>query len=179
MFIAFEGIDGCGKTTVMAEVAKRLGDGVFCTKEPHKPLDLDFINDTQRTLAYLLDRAMHAPLIEDAIKYYKYVLCDRYHGSTIAYQGNNALTQVTKRHYFPEPDLYLWLDVPLETAKRRRYLRGDKAEQNLEGVALRYRGLWELEPNWDRVDASQRFENVVEDCIRLIRGRKNEESTNS
>lgn len=168
MFVAFEGIDGCGKTTVMAEVAKRLGDGVFCTKEPHKPLDLDFINDTQRTLAYLLDRAMHAPLLEDAIKYYDYVLCDRYHGSTIAYQGKNALTQLTKKHYFPEPDLYLWLDVPLDVAKRRRYNRGDKAKQDLKDVALRYREQWQFGPHWYRVDASKPFETVVDACVRII-----------
>ncbi len=172
MFVVFEGIDGSGKTTAMAEVAKRLGGTVHCTKEPYMEIDQDLLTtDTQRTLAYLFDRSIHAPVLEDAIKYYDYVLCDRYHGSTIAYQGNSMFTRVTG--YFPKPDCVLWFDVPLDVAKRRRRARGDTAPaDNLELVAQRYKDLCQTETTWDRVDASQKLDAVVNDCLALIRNRQ-------
>lgn len=168
MFVTFEGIDGCGKTTVMAEVAKRLPGKVFCTKEPTKPIDLDFTNNTQRTLAYLLDRAMHAPLLEDAIKYNDFVLCDRYHGSTIAYQGENAFTAVWG--YFPEPDLTLWLAIKTSEAKIRRRKRGEMEEPlyDLDVVQKRYREQYKSNENWRVIDAMEPFGNVVEQCVSII-----------
>lgn len=97
-FIAFEGIDGSGKSSTMARVAAALkaeGRDVVTTREE---------TDTERgawvrkavaegwdpiatTLLFVADRAAHAADINAWLAAGKTVLCDRYVHSTYAYQS--------------------------------------------------------------------------------------------
>ncbi len=101
--ITFEGIEGCGKSTQMALASEWLeGKGlpVFPTREPGGTAVGDQIRRillSEKTarlyrlseaLLYMADRFQHlSEVIRPQIEAGKIVICDRYHDSTVAYQG--------------------------------------------------------------------------------------------
>ncbi len=143
--ITFEGIDGCGKTTMVAraeEFFRRRAVELVVTREPGgTPLGrairrLLLASPAERMeplvelLLYAADRAQHVrEVILPALNEGKIVLSDRYMDATVAYQGygrGNDLSFV--RHLMEivtagvRPDLTLLLDLDVETAQKR--LRG-------------------------------------------------------
>jgi dTMP kinase len=142
LFLTFEGIDGCGKTTQLGLLAKRLrehGREVVETVEPGGTfagrairailLDPQHHNLNARTelLLYFASRAQNiAEIIKPALERGAVVLCDRFTDSTIVYQGaGRGLDQATilKLHRIAcadlFPDLTLLLDIDLETSLSR------------------------------------------------------------
>src|SRR6185312_14565033 len=103
IFITFEGLDGCGKTTQLARLAEALSARsleVLATREPGgsaigeriRSILLDSRTAGLSSYAELslmfADRAQHVEeVIQPALKMGKIVLCDRYTDSTEAYQG--------------------------------------------------------------------------------------------
>ena len=103
MFITFEVIEGCGKTTQLGLLVERLraaGHAVVATREPGgcpiadaiRAILLDADNRTMspRTelLLYAAARAQHVDeVITPALQSGKLVLCDRFADATLAYQG--------------------------------------------------------------------------------------------
>lgn len=105
LFLAFEGSDASGKTTQIAMLRARLeaeGFDVLVTREPGdtpvgariRSLTLDHSDEgaalSPRAEALLMaaDRAQHvAEVIRPALTDGRIVLCDRYLGSSIVYQG--------------------------------------------------------------------------------------------
>jgi len=148
MFITFEGIEGCGKTTQIQRLAKRLISlqvPVVLTLEPggtktgkkirgilldSKNRDLSPLSEL---LLYAADRAQHvAEVIKPALDQGKWVLCDRFTDATVAYQGvargldmrlirtlNARITQSIK------PDLTFLLDCPVELGLARAIHRNE------------------------------------------------------
>jgi len=140
-FIAFEGIDGSGKTTQLSILMSRLSErGLRCygTKEPtNSPIGslirqilTGRIKADSRILANLFaaDRADHLLNEIDGI-YHKIksgttVITDRYYFSSYAYHGTdadidwvisiNALSSDILR-----PTVTVFLDIPAETAMQR------------------------------------------------------------
>lgn len=103
MFITFEGIEGAGKSTMMARLASYMqsrGDTPVITREPGsgalgrrlRSLLLDcrrerIVPEAELCL-FLADRAQHiAEVIRPGLEAGQAVLCDRYVDSTLAYQG--------------------------------------------------------------------------------------------
>lgn len=102
-FLSFEGIEGCGKTTQIKRLARRLrtlGYFVVETREPGgvpiseqiRTLLLDRRNrgmDARcELLLYLASRAQHlADRVRPALEKGAVVLCDRFADATMAYQG--------------------------------------------------------------------------------------------
>lgn len=102
-FITFEGNDGCGKTTIIKEVAqilKNRGLEVVVTREPGgieisesiRNIILDPKNTKMdgRTEALLYAASRRQHLVEKvipALEAGKIVLCDRFVDSSLAYQG--------------------------------------------------------------------------------------------
>jgi dTMP kinase len=103
LFLSFEGIDGCGKTTQLALLAGRLramGRDVVETAEPGgtaaglaiRAILLDprhhLLDARAELLLYFASRAQNAAeVITPALKRGATVLCDRFTDSTIVYQG--------------------------------------------------------------------------------------------
>ena len=103
MFITFEGIEGCGKSTQAERLVARLRDldiPLIFTLEPGgtsvgqriRHILLDSRNKRLSPLAELLlyaaDRAQHvAEVIKPALEQQKWVLCDRFFDATTVYQG--------------------------------------------------------------------------------------------
>jgi dTMP kinase len=148
-FLVFEGIDGCGKTTQARRVAERLG--AVLTFEPGDTdagaalravvLDRDVpMTPLAEVLVMAADRAQHvAEVVEPALASGRDVVCDRYSGSTLAYQGHGrgldldeirAVLGVATGGLVP--DLTVLLDCPVEVAAARR---GDAGSDRFEGAA--------------------------------------------
>lgn len=135
--IVLEGGEGCGKSTQ----ARRLADslGALSTREPGgtaigaglRSLLLDTatrdLDVRAETLLMAADRAQHvATVIEPALAAGRHVVCDRYVGSSVAYQGYGRgvpIDDVIALSRFAtgglEPDLVVLLVVPAEVSARR------------------------------------------------------------
>lgn len=135
-FIAFEGIDGSGKTTQVINVVKTIFDlnknnQVFLTREPtwrskeiRSKLDVGDVDANWLTKAFVKDREMHINIdIKPSLLNNINVVCDRYYQSTLAYQGAQGVDLIYLRDlhkdWLIEPDLTILLDCPVEIASKR------------------------------------------------------------
>lgn len=196
--IVFEGVEGCGKTTqiqLCSQWLESLNISVVLTREPggtelgkdlrrlllekspNKP-----VGEVTELLLYAADRAQH---IEEELKPNlatgKYILCDRYTDSTIAYQGYgrglnmsiiNQLNQIATGGL--ESDLTIWLDVDVEVglSRKRGQATLDRIEQ--ETIAFHRRvqqGYTELAGSYPsrimRVDGTS-SQDIVQKSIQEI-----------
>ncbi len=137
-FIAFEGIDGSGKTTQSAlfvEFLKGEGKDVFYTMEPGatktgkvlRELVLHHeVNPVARLFMFLADRSLNAKLVRMSIESGMYVVSDRSMYSTVAYQH---FGEGMDRDFIDEcnevatggvkPDIVFVIDVPVEESLGR------------------------------------------------------------
>jgi dTMP kinase len=135
--LAFEGIDGCGKSTQAGAVAALLGARL--THEPGAtPLgvalrqllltpDAPAISLRAEALLMAADRAEHVELVvAPALAAGQWVVSDRFSGSTLAYQGYGRGLEVTGLSDLVAwatdglvPDLSVLVDVPVEVAQAR------------------------------------------------------------
>ena len=165
LFITFEGIDGCGKTTqlnLLRNFLTRKGYEVVCTREPggNHQLCKDIRNILLHTkcevdskaemFLFLADRAQHInKFILPNLKEGKIVLCDRHTDSTLAYQGygrGQSLDEIILLNNIAinnvKPDLTLLYDVDIETSNARVGKEKDRMESAgsvfLEKVRLGY-----------------------------------------
>jgi dTMP kinase len=158
IFITFEGIDGCGKTTQMRRLAKRLrreGRAVLETAEPGgtdiglqiRNILLDSANHklspTAELLLYFAGRAQNVDQsILPAIAEGTIVLSDRFTDSSLVYQGcgrglrvDTVLTLDRIACRGLKPDLTLLIDIDPSTSlvraevRNRRRNRTDRMEQ--------------------------------------------------
>lgn len=136
-FITFEGIEGCGKTTQISQLATYLrqqGMDIVETREPGGCAIADKIRaillDAQNSamvaetelLLYAAARAQHiAEVVKPALDAGKTVLCDRFCDATLAYQGYGRALDVAMieqlNHYACQgvtPHLTLLLDLSVE-----------------------------------------------------------------
>jgi len=142
LFIAFEGPDGCGKSTqirFLNEYLIGLGLDVVCTREPGgspiaekiREVILDCANTGMapltEALLYAAARAEHVrQIIAPALQAGKIVLCDRFVDSSIAYQGygRGLGAKTVWRINEPAvdghmPDATVFMNVPPERAFAR------------------------------------------------------------
>lgn len=139
-FIVFEGDDGAGKTTVSAAVARRLAEAgidVVLAREPGgtpageavRAILRERLSPWAEVFAFLLARAeLVETVIRPALGRGATVVCDRFEGSTFAYQGYargldlealRAANRVATGGL--SPDLNVLLDVdPREGLARKR-----------------------------------------------------------
>jgi dTMP kinase len=177
-FIVLEGGEGVGKSTQAAALARSLG--AVLTREPGGTALGEALRDLllgasrpapvarAETLLILAARAQHvAEVIEPALARGEDVVCDRYSGSTLAYQGYGRGLDLGELAYLDgwasggrAPDLAILLDMPAEQARQRRAgmvpdrIEGEGA-QFLERVQAGFRELAAASPGrWKVVDAS-------------------------
>lgn len=142
LFITFEGIEGCGKSTQVQKLKEHLeahGHRVDLTREPGgtpigeaiRKILLEPANTamtaTTELLLYQAARAQHvAERIRPALEQGTIVLCDRFVDSTTAYQGAGRglpLHEIERLHGLATanlaPDLTIVLDLPAEEGLKR------------------------------------------------------------
>ncbi len=143
LFVTFEGIEGCGKSTQVGRLAKRLakaGREVATLREPggtpigeairevvkHPPGGAPISPDAE----LLLMNASRAQLVQEAIRPAlangAVVLCDRFYDSSLAYQGHGRGLDLGKVQQAidlavgdTKPNLTLLLDIPLSVSQAR------------------------------------------------------------
>lgn len=198
-YIAFEGVDGAGKSTVAEAVAERLrADGlqVVAVREPGatavgeaiREILLHSHDDLVPWAEALLFAAARAQLAEQTLRPLleagAWVLSDRSVYSSLAYQGGARELGVDIVRTINAaglagvwPDLVILLDVEPQTGLAREE---DTDRIGAEGVALQqrvattYRELAESDPRVVLVDGSVDIEVVVAASLQKIRERFDE-----
>lgn len=168
MFISFEGIEGCGKSTQISLLAASLqqsGHRVVLTREPGgcpianqiRSVLLDAANSSMvpmtELMLYAAARAQHlAEIVRPAIAAGSIVLCDRFSDATRAYQAfgrgiDRATIEILNELACNglSPSLTLLLDCPVEIGLGRARQRiestnGPREERfELESLAFHQR----------------------------------------
>ncbi|MGE3166524.1 MAG: dTMP kinase [Planctomycetota bacterium] len=157
-FVAFEGVDGCGKSTQVALLAARLsreGRPNLVVREPggtplgeevrrillHRqelPLHLD-----TETLLFLASRVqLFEEKVRPALASGVVVLSDRYHLSTLVYQGWARGADAARLRTLLQcvlgdrkPTLHVVIDVPIEQCLSRLGAQPDRFERDPEFLA--------------------------------------------
>ena len=200
-FITFEGTEGAGKSTQIKLLAERIqgaGRKVRLLREPGGTPIGEEIRHTLKHSAQnaamtpeaelLLINASRAQLVREIIRPSlaagEIVLCDRFHHSTLAYQGYGReldLARVQQVIDFAvgdtRPDLTLMLHVPLTISEQRRKSRPsairDRFEESdrafFERVEQGFRALAKADPariKW--IEATQSIEVVAAEIWKQV-----------
>lgn len=144
VFITFEGIDGCGKSTQLRLLASELrvrGLDVVTTREPGGTtlgqrlrgvlLDVkEHVDPLAELLVFAADRAHHVrTLLRPALAAGKVILSDRYADATVAYQGSgrgfkpeliSEIVELATEGLRPDLTLLFDLSVPESAVRTRR-----------------------------------------------------------
>ncbi|MGZ8363959.1 MAG: dTMP kinase [Caulobacteraceae bacterium] len=201
-FITFEGGEGTGKSTqarILADHLRAGGHEVLLTREPGgspgaealRTLllsgEADRWSPVSETLLMYAARADHLErAIRPALERGAWVICDRFHDSTRAYQGAGGdapanLIAALEREVVgaDKPDLTLMLDVPVDVGMARAGGRGlglDRFERMGAAFHERLRqaflAIAAAEPGRCAViDASQGIEAVTRDVLTAVQER--------
>ena len=146
LFITFEGIEGCGKTTQIGHLTsffKKNQLPFLLTREPGGTKvgekirqillssDNGGIEPMAELFLYVADRIQHyRQVIAPALREGKVVLCDRFADATTVYQGFGRgldLAWIEEIHARAlentKPDLTFLLDLPVEAGLKRAWKR--------------------------------------------------------
>lgn len=185
--IALEGIDGAGKTTVLPRIAERLRDiypnsQVVEAGEFGSPLgpilrqNLSNLNVIEKVLWFAADRASVWTSLNATICGESIVLWDRYVASALTYRMAEARRSHGDVHgimdyviivnsVFPRADLYLYFDVPVSEAHRRK----QGSVQDLSFIQDCYSEVFGILDSLVRtVDATLPVDDVVQACVSEI-----------
>lgn len=155
VFITIEGIEGCGKSSVIKhlyKIIKKKKYNVRIFREPGttrigEKLRLILLDKKNKELSpyteLLLYLAARTQLIEeklkDALERYDFVVCDRFFDSTLVYQGvalglGKLVDKSVEMFSLKiKPDLTLFLDVPVNLSLKRL-----KSRDRIESRSLNF-----------------------------------------
>ena len=198
MFIAFEGLDGVGKTTqsaLLAQRLERLGISCLSVREPggtplgEKLRSILKSGECESPVAeFMLFSAARAELVTTVIRPAlisgRHVIADRFVASSIAYQGHgegldlsmiqDVSNQVTGGL---SPDLTIWLAMPLRTNLARIRANGEQNDHFekrpdifFENVlrGYRYQHLAAKPGSWITLDATKKCSEIAESVWRQL-----------
>lgn len=191
--IVFEGIDGCGKSTVAKAVAEALGDRAVLTREPTdswigeavRKGDPDDISPFTDALLFMADRARHTVEMAALVKEGRTVVCDRYYHSTVAYQAASLRRKGLGDHFAwlldsntrisIKPDVTFLLVLPPDRMPERISDRPERSRferlEFLKEVAENYDRLAAADEGIIKLDATLPVEKVVSQALAAIRER--------
>jgi dTMP kinase len=181
LFITFEGPEGSGKTTQVELLGQVLASHEpVMVREPggnelgerireivlYGALELDA--EAEMYLFMAARRQLIAEVIAPALAAGQIVVADRYHDSTLAYQGGARGVPTTWPSTFPRPDVTFLLSVPVESGLERLAKAGKKPDrmesESIEfhnRVAAAYERLAQAEPQrYARLDATASRDHV-------------------
>ena len=196
MFISVEGIEGCGKSTLVNGLSQYLQErniDYVITKEPGstsigkilRSILLDKkqqISPLTELLLMFSDRLDHLDkVIKPSLEEGKIVITDRYIDSTYAYQGSgrgipkNIIDNLVSQTEIMLPDRTILLDLSPEVGLKRASTRNEldrfESENKEFHERLRKSFLGSAEDNPDRfitVDAEQEPDKVLQSVINKL-----------
>jgi dTMP kinase len=187
ILIAFEGIDGAGKTTQAAKLAALLqqaSEPYLSSKEPTNGTWGQKIRESAQSgrlpakkelELFIRDREEHvSSVVQPGLDAGKVVILDRYYYSTIAYQGARGIPADQLKSQmeaaFPIPDAVFLLDIdPNLSGHRIAELRGDSPNrfekiENLRKVRNVFLSL--QDDRIIKIDGSKSIEAVHEEVVK-------------
>ena len=196
-YIAFEGLEGCGKSTHVTRLAAALG--AVATREPGgttigaslRATMIDAANTmlSPRAEALLMaaDRAQHLDeLVTPALQRGQHVVSDRSAYSSLAYQGYGRQLDLAMLKQFNSwainnrwPDLVVYIDVPLdillERLKKRELDRFEREDRSFfERIARGFNEMAKAEPDrWLIVDGTPPKDELAATILREVTSRLN------
>ncbi len=199
MFITFEGIDFCGKSTqieLLKSYLLKKNKKVRVIREPGgteisekiRTMLLDKENSKMlMETEFLLFSASRSQLVREKIRPYLnegiYVISDRFHDSSTAYQGYGrgiSVEVILSIHKLAIgntiPDITFFIDIPVEVAEQRRREKSikhlDRIENSNKDFYSRVRnGYLELAKSENRfriLNGTDNIENIHEKIINEI-----------
>jgi dTMP kinase len=199
MFITFEGLDFCGKSTQVAILKKYLedlGKNILLIREPggtaisEKIRDLlldkknSEMNDKTELLLFYSSRSqLIREEIRPKLKEGYFVLSDRFHDSSTAYQGYGRglnLEFIEKLNEFvlgeTMPDITFFIDVPLDVIQKRKELKNglvlDRIESSNDDFYTRVRNgyykISEREERFKIIDGRREIEIIFEEIRSIL-----------
>ncbi|HLT97536.1 MAG TPA: dTMP kinase [Acidimicrobiia bacterium] len=192
-YIAIEGADGAGKSTIAAAVVDRLRAAGRSVRLVREPGGTEIGEEIRRLLLHgsemspwteaLLFAAQRAQLVDEvvgpALEAGDLVVSDRSYFSSLAYQGEarglgveavRSINEAGLAGVVPDLVVVLWLDPDVALARQEELDRiGAVGEEFQRLVANSYRKLAEAEPERVRlVDADRPVEAIVDEIMELI-----------
>ena len=192
-FIVFEGIDGSGKSTAARTVSERLrseGIDTVLTAEPSdswlgdavRKANEEGTDDMAEALLFMADRAEHTNWIKGRLNEGKWVLCDRYYASTLAYQTallrgklENPMEWLwsVNEPIIIRPDVTFFFRVRPEISLERLSNRSGRTKfeklEFLRRVNDNYHQVELMDSSFHRIDAERPFEEVIESVMLRLR----------
>jgi len=181
LFVTFEGAEGSGKTTQVellldwlarrdpvvvrepggTELGEKIRELVLLTGIVIEP-------EAEMFLFMAARRQLVSEVIEPSLAAGRIVIADRYHDSTLAYQGGGRGLEIGWPPSLPRPDVTFLLEGPVEIGLGRHHGAGktpDRLElepaEFYERVTAAYIRLAEAEPGrYVRLDATRSRERV-------------------
>jgi dTMP kinase len=197
LFIAVEGIDGCGKSTFakgLADLFRKSGRKVVLTAEPTDTWLGDAVRKSWaqesgpviEAYLFIADRVAHCASMERELAKGAIIISDRYHDSTLAYQGaalaerSGGLREALAwlRSITPPgllaPDITFYLDIDPKTAMERMSGRPSLSKFEtlalLEGVRNAYAELGK-DGRFATLDATKPPKKLVTEALSELRRR--------
>lgn len=197
-FITFEGGEGCGKSTQAKKLYKHLlkkGEKAILTREPGGTdfaeklrseilLSGDGISDPlTEFLIISAARKDHVDnLIKPKLKDGYTVICDRFFDSSLAYQSYFKGLSAELMHKIHDltlsgfqPDLTIFLDIDLETAKSRVSSRGKMNHYDSKGddfsqiISEAFRDIASKNPErFTKIDASESIDEIFAKILKTV-----------
>ena len=189
LFISFEGPEGSGKTTQVELLGQALASREpVMVREPggnelgerireivlYGALELDA--EAEMYLFMAARRQLIAEVIAPALAAGQIVVADRYHDSTLAYQGGGRGVPTSWPSTFPRPDVTFLLSVPVESGLERLAKAGKKPDrverESIDfhnRVAAAYDRLAQAEPQrFARLDATASRDHVHQQVMNRL-----------
>ena len=185
-YIAFEGAEGCGKSTQAAHLARQL-DAVLTRETGGTEIGTAIrailhdttngnLDDRAEALLAAADRAQHlAEIVRPALDAGRFVVSDRSAYSSLAYQGYGRRLDITEVEKLNEwatgdrwPDVVIFLDTPddviAERMSRRRLDRFEaESDEFHQRVLDGFRAMAAADPDrWITEQAVGSIEQVAE-----------------
>ena len=169
IFITFEGTEGSGKTTQAELLGQWLADrDPVVVREPggtelgerirevllYAGLEIDA--EAEMYLFMASRRQLIAEVIEPALAKGQIVIADRYHDSTLAYQGGARGVPTTWPPTFPLPDITFLLEGPVEAGLGRHEAAG-KSKDRMEQESIDFHQKVAEAYAWLAANDPQRF----------------------
>lgn len=189
MFIAFSGLDGCGKGSQIEFLSRYLeskGQSVYISKaygQPEKELFSQYVETMDQVSLLFLFQALHSEQYirtKKALDDGKVVLADRWDDSYLAYHSRfgvlsddeslrNRLNQLAFNDL--KPDFTVYLKVSVEVSMKRTLARGadffdKKGFEYHSAMKEQYEKLL-LQENWVSVDGEQSAQKIHNEILSL------------
>lgn len=200
LFVTFEGPEGAGKTTVLEKIVERLVQQQFDVVKTREPGGVEIaekirevilnpthtkMNERTEALLYAAARSQHFyEVVEPAIREGKWVLCDRFIDSSLAYQGyarGIGIEEVLSINEFAIgnrfPDLTILFDIEPEIGLARIQANRGREVNRLDAESLSFHkkvreGYCEAVKRYPNriqvVDANKSVEDVTNDVWDIL-----------